>query len=132
MNKKRQPWFCQDCRDVLMEYDENLDIWKCPKCKVELWYPDEPDETENEIAALMEESYTMHKLSETILPSGGRGNSSKSKRKKQLLQKPSTVQIYNDLAASSNKILRPKGRPKKIGEGKIIKKRGRPRKNVDI
>ena len=65
--KQRKPWFCQDCR-VLMDYIEIDDIYRCPKCAVEVW-PSDTHVPTDEVEKLMFDNRRNHQPKE-CLPAG--------------------------------------------------------------
>jgi hypothetical protein len=91
------------------------DHCKCPKCGTEVWY-EYSDPEPDEISDLMQECYETHNQT-TILMGGavklGGGSKNGKSNKKQLMKKLPNSEIYKRLAASSNPILKPPGRPKK-------------------
>ena len=94
---------------------------KCPKCKTEVWYEYEDESEIEDIEELMQETF-IQKLPNSnpefsIIngpPAPGGGSKTKGNRnKKQLLQKPSTTELYKRLNGFKAPISRGKGRPKK-------------------
>lgn len=118
MSTTQKPWPCLKCMVIMEKIDE--DHCKCPICKTEVWF--EYDESGNEdVEELMQETFIQRLPSSnpefSIIngpPAPGGGSKTKGNRnKKQLLQKPSTTELYKRLNGFKAPISRGKGRPKK-------------------
>lgn len=83
--QQRKPWFCQDCRDVLMLYNAKEDYHICPKCKTRVYHADEKDDYLNdEVRSLMVDMAATHRQKEVlvggaVMPGGGNRNRSRKK-----------------------------------------------------
>ena len=104
MSKQRDPWFCQDCR-IMMLYNDKEDYHICPKCKARVYHADEKDEYLNdEIRSLMKDMAHTHKPREALpaggaLPGGG-GSKSKGRSRKSDMKKKSLAQLNMGLAGT--------------------------------
>lgn len=118
MSTTQKPWPCLKCMVMMNLIDE--DHCKCPRCKTEVWfeYDDEPENVEE----LMQETYLTKLPSSnpefSIIngpPAPGGGSKTKGNRnKKQLMQKPTTTELYKRLTGVKAPVIRRKGRPKKV------------------
>lgn len=119
MSTTQKPWPCLKCMVIMDLIDE--DHCKCSKCGTEVWFDyDEPEP--EDIEELMQETYL------TKLPSsnpefsiingppapGGGSRTKGGKNKKQLLQKPTTTELYKRLTGVKAPTIKRKGRPKKV------------------
>lgn len=106
---------------VMMDYNKGDDFYKCPICGFEGWPEDSKPESPDEISELMQECYETHNQT-TVLMGGsaqlGGGSKNGKSNKKQLMKKLPNSEIYKRLAASSNPILKPPGRPRKVVDSK--------------
>jgi hypothetical protein len=118
LSTTQKPWPCLKCMVMMNLIDE--DHCKCPRCKTEVWfeYDDEPENVEE----LMQETYLTKLPSSnpefSIIngpPAPGGGSKTKGNRnKKQLMQKPTTTELYKRLTGVKAPVIRRKGRPKKV------------------
>lgn len=101
MGKQIKPWPCMDCRVMMSLVDE--DHCKCPQCGTEVWFDYNEELTKDDIKDLMKDYLANHQCSvfQAMIggdPVKGGGNrNSRSKGKKQALQKPSTTELYKQL-----------------------------------
>jgi len=103
--KIRNPWFCQDCRDVLMEYNKKGDFYRCPKCGAELWPADTHAPT-GEIEELMSELAATHRQTECKPagpPAKGSGSKSKGRSRKTDMKKKSLATLNMALGFSDTR-----------------------------
>lgn len=125
MNEVKKPWPCLICMVLTEWVDENHS--KCPICKTEIWYEydlDEPDR--DELTEFMQGNIVQNRRTNpefSILngpPAKGGGGGSKGRsNRKQLMQKPSTSELFRRLDKQSP-IKKKVGRPKKINIDKQI------------
>jgi hypothetical protein len=101
MSKKHKPWVCLICLVAMKTIDE--DHCKCPNCGTEVWYDYKEESDEDDIEELMQESIAGHNINPQFsimngppAKGGGSSNGGRS-RKKQLMQKPTTKELYNRL-----------------------------------
>lgn len=97
-------WYCQQCRVPMQPIDG--DFCKCPHCGTEIWYGKSAGGREN-IKELMEttEEFPVFVHADELclgvgggrLSKGAARSSSRSSRRKALLRKPSTEQLYRQL-----------------------------------
>lgn len=97
MRRNRKPWFCPDCR-VMMIYINKLDMHFCPQCKARTYHSHEDDCIEDEIKELMQDLYKSHLPKKEPLPAGealkgAGGSKSKGRNRKGDMQKKSLSQI---------------------------------------
>ena len=118
MSTTQKPWPCLKCMVIMDKIDD--DHCKCPICKTEVWFDYDESEPED-VEELMQETYIQRLPSSnpefSIIngpPAPGGGSRTKGKsNKKQLLQKPSTTELFRRLNGFKTTIRRGKGRPKK-------------------
>lgn len=122
MNAVKKPWPCLKCMVIMDTIDE--DYCKCPICGTEVWYEYNLDEPETE--DLMENNIVQNRRTNpefSILngpPAKGGGGGSKGRsNKKQLMQKPSTSELFRRLDKESP-VKKRVGRPKNINVDKQI------------
>lgn len=118
----QKPWPCLKCMVMMNKIDE--DHCKCPICGTEVWHnynskaEDDESDAWEDIEDLMKSSIPCKQNPEfSILngpPAPGGGSKTKgNSNKKQLLQKPSTTELYNRLNGTKASARRGRGRPKK-------------------
>lgn len=119
MSTTQKPWPCLKCMVMMNLIDD--DHCKCPRCRTEVWFEYEDDSEPEDIEELMQETY-IQKLPNSnpefsIIngpPAPGGGSKTKGNRnKKQLMQKPTTNELYKRLTGVRAPAIRGKGSSKK-------------------